>query len=348
MSKAYSIGPITGIVKPRYKVLSTILGEDFNPKHGLDVYIDLNTLVSALASSQKFQNSLPFSENVEIDIISGILMILKHWKDFTKKWEDVRIIMFVNDFEMVATAEYDTLNSYLFPYVNKFRQDRYKQFVYYWTEAIKKVEVILKYVPHSYIIRCTRFDSYVIPNILDDYTKNNRQRIVISGNVFMTNYLGMKNTKMIYSKYKHTGMCQMADPNMIVQSVTKIDDDIMSTFIKNKVFYNMLLTIVGDFDRGIIGLTHVGLTSFATDLLRSVEKREIPEDPRSIESVLAAVDEAFHDYLKKSYPLVDIDTHSMLVPKSQLEKVKAKMIDLYDIDGLRSLSIDGLNLLELL
>lgn len=348
MGKSYSIGPLTGIIKPRYKVISTILGEDFVPKHGVDIYIDLNTLVKSLASSQKFQNSLPFAENVEVDIISGVLMVVKHWKDFSRKWDDVRIIMFVNDFDIVATAEHDALNSYLVPFVNKFNQDRYKQFTYYWTEALKRVEVILKYVPNAYLIRCNRFDSYVVPNILDDYKKNGRHRIIISGNSFMTNYCYMKNTHVIYSRYRNTGMSQLSDPLMIVQSITKIDDDVMSTFIKNKVFYNMLNTIVGDFDRGIIGLTQIGMTSFATNLLRSVEKREIPEDPKSIESVLPAVDKAFHDYLKKSYPLVDIETHSMMIPQSQIEKVKSSMIDLYDIDGLRSLSIDGLNLLELL
>jgi hypothetical protein len=31
-----------------------------------------------------------------------------------------------------------------------------------------------------------------------------------------------------------------------------------------------------------------------------------------------------------------------------VEKVKSNLVDLYDIDGLRGLSVDGLNLIELL
>ena len=116
----------------------------------------------------------------------------------------------------------------------------------------------------------------------------------------------------------------------------------------NKVFYNLLNAIVGDFDRGLIGLTQLGISKFATTLLRAVEKRDIPNDPKSIETVLPIIDEAYHTYLKQSYPLVDIESHTQMIPMSMIEKVKSSMIDLYDIDGLSSFSIQGLNLLELL
>ena len=60
------------------------------------------------------------------------------------------------------------------------------------------------------------------------------------------------------------------------------------------------------------------------------------------------IDKAYHDYVMKSYPLVDIESHSKMIPQSCIQNLKSTMIDLVDIDGLRSLSIDGLNLLELL
>lgn len=350
--KGYSIGPLTGSLKPRYRVITTMIGGDagdyYFPINGIDIFLDLNTLISSMSSSQKFLNSLPFAEDVEKDIISSVLMIVKHWKDFTKRWDDKRIFLIFNDFEMGLLSEQSVLKSYLVPYVNKFTNDRYKQMTYYWNEAIKRVGIILKYIPKTYLIRCDRFDSFVIPNIIDDYSTNERERLVVTGNPLMTNYGYMPNCKVIYSQYRKTGMCQLSDPRMIVQSLTKIDDDIMNTFVKNKVFYNLLNTIIGDYDRGIIGLTQLGMSSFASNLLRAIEKRDIPENPTSIESVLPAVDKAFHDYLRKSYPLVDIDSHSMLIQQSRIEKVKSEMVDLYDIDGLRSLSIDGLNLLELL
>jgi len=347
-NKGYPTGILTGSLKPKYKVITTILGDNFNPVDGVDIFIDLNTFVTTLSTSRKFLNSLPFSENVESDIISSILMIVKHWKDYIRKWDNSRIFLFVNDFEMGMLAEQEILKSYLIPYVNKFSSDQYKQLTYYWNESIKRVEIILKYVPNSYLIRCNRFDSYVIPNIIDDYENNNRHRIIITGNSFMTNYCYMKNTHIIYSRYKHTGMCQMSDPLMIVQTITKIDEDVMSAFIKNKVFYNLLNSIIGDFDRGIIGLTQLGMSCFATNLLRAVEKRDIPENPESIESVLPAIDKSYHDYLRKTYPLVDIKTHSMMIPQSLIEKVKSSIIDIYDIDSLAKISVNGLNLLELM
>lgn len=344
----YSCGPLTGALKPKYKVISAILGDGFNPEKGIDVFIDLNTFVSALSTSRKFMNSLPFSEDVEVDIVSSLLSTVKHWRDYCRRWENSRIILFVNDFDITPLPEQEHLKSYLVPYVNKFQHDRFKQLTYYWNESIKRVCIVLNYIPNTYCIRCNRFDSYIIPNILDDYDKNGRHRLIVTGNPFMTNYTYMKNTHVIYSRYKHMGMCQLSDPLMIVQSITKIDEDIMGTFIQNKVFYNMLSAIVGDFDRGIMGLTQMGISRFATDLLRSVEKHQIPNKPLSIETVLPAVDKSYHDYLVKSYPLIDIEKHSMLIPQSQIEKVKSDMVDLYDIDGLRSLSIKGLNLIELL
>lgn len=345
----YSIGPIIGsLMKPKYRIINTVLGEDFNPGKGIDVFIDLNTLISALSSAQKFMRELPFSENVETDIISNVLYMVKHWKDFMKKYENYRIFLIYNSFEMTMLSEQETLKSYLLPYVHKFENDRFKQFVYYWNESMKRVGIILKYIPNVYLLCTNRFDSFVVPNVVDDYKTNGRKRLILTGNPLMTNYTYMENTYVMYTRYRRNAPCQISDPLMIVQSVTSVDDDIMTTFIKNKVFYNLMNSIVGDFDRGIIGLSQLGISTFATNLLRSVERREIPDNPKSIESVMGVIQPMYHDYIKTSYPLVDIDSHSRLIKPSQLEKLKSDMVDVIDIDGLHSISIEGLNLLELL
>ena len=99
---------------------------------------------------------------------------------------------------------------------------------------------------------------------------------------------------------------------------------------------------------GIIGLSQMGITSFATDLLRAVEKHEIPHNPMNVESVINVIQPQFQPYVKQAYPLIDIPTHASMVKQSNIERLKATMIDQIDIDGLQSLSIDGLNLLELL
>ena len=158
----------------------------------------------------------------------------------------------------------------------------------------------------------------------------------------------MKNTHIIYSRYRVTGMCQLSDPIMIVQALSKIDEPIMETFTKNKLFYNLLSAIVGDKMRGLIGLTQMGITSFADTLLRSVEKRDIPADPKSLDVVLPVIKKDYHDYLKQVYPLIDIESHTQMIPLSYITELKSEMIDLYDIDSLRAITGKDLNLLELL
>lgn len=341
-------GMCCGVLKPKFRVISTALGEDFNPTEGVDFFLDLNTVVSVLSGSNKFMTKLPFAENVEMHIISNILGILLHWKKFARNQNDARFFLIVNDADISALAEKDTMKSYLTPYVNKMSKERNKQFVYYWNEAIKRIEIILKYIPSSYFIKCDKFDSYVVPNIMDDYEHSGRHRVIVTGNSFFTNYIYMKNAHIIYSRYNGFKVQQLFDPIMIVQSVSKIDEDIMSTFIKNRVFYNILSEIIGDFDRGIIGLTQLGLSTFAADLLRAVERHEVPENPSSVESVLPVLKPTFHDYLRKAYPLVDIPSHTNLLKPSMIEKVKSDLVDLYDIDGLSKIQVENMNLLELL
>jgi hypothetical protein len=341
-------GMCCGVLKPKFRVISTALGEDFNPVEGVDFFLDLNTVVSVLSGSNKFMTKLPFAENVEMHIISNILGILLHWKKFARNQNDARFFLMVNDTDISALAEKDTMKSYLTPYVNKMSKERNKQFVYYWNEAIKRVEIILKYIPSSYFVRCDKFDSYVVPNIMDDYEHSGRHRVIVTGNSFFTNYVYMKNAHLIYSRYNGFKVQQLFDPIMIVQSVSKIDEEIMSTFIKNRVFYNILSEIIGDFDRGIIGLTQLGLSTFAADLLRAVERHEVPENPSSVESVLPVLKPTFHDYLRKAYPLVDIPSHTNLLKPSMIEKVKSDLVDLYDIDSLSKIQIEGMSLLELL
>lgn len=346
--KDFDMGPLFGMLKPKFRVISTALGEEFNPAEGVDFFFDLNSIVTALANSNKFLSKLPFSDGCEMDIISNTLGILLHWKKFARNLSDVRYFIIVNDMDISALAEKDAIKNYLTPFVKKMSGERYKQFVYYWNEAIKRVEIILKYVPSSYFVKCDKFDSYVVPNIMWDYEHTNRHRVIVTSNPFFTNYVYMKNAHIIYSRYNGYKINQLFEPAMIVQAVSKIDEDVMTTFIKNRVFYNILSEIIGDFDRGIIGLTQLGLSTFAADLLRAVERHEVPENPSSIESVLPVIKPTFHDYLRRAYPLVDIPSHTNMIKPSMIEKVKSNLVDLYDIDGLSQINVDGMNLLELL
>lgn len=343
--KGFSTGILSGSLKPKYRVINSILGENFNPR-GLDVFIDLNTLITNMSTSQKFMSSLPFAQDVEKDIIATLLFTFKHWKDFTRKYEDVRIFMIANDLDMEGLDESSTMKSYLIPMVNKYRQDRYADFKKYWNAAIKKVSVILKYIPNAYFINCDRFDSFVFPELISNSAE--RYKIIISSSSLMTNYTYIPHSYVLFSRYTNQGMTQLSDPIMIVQNISKIDDPIMNTFTQNRVFYNLLNAIIGDFERGIIGLSQMGITSFATELLRAVERSEIPSNPLNVESVMGVIRPQFQTYVKQAYPLIDITSHASLIKQSNIEKVKATMIDQVDIDGLQSLSIEGLNLLELM
>lgn len=345
-----SSGPITGTLKARYKIISTILGELYDAPKGVDIFIDFDTFIKSLASYQKYLNYLPFSgPEVEVDLMSSFLTTLNHWKNFAKKWDHVRIIGIMNSFEPKNLAERKHLKTYLVPYENKMKNEKLTQFKYYMEEAVKKTQAILKYVPNMYLISSSEFDSLMIPNILDNYEKSGRKRIIITGNSLMTGYHMIPNTKVIYSRFKRNGSQQISDPIQIVQAITKVDeDDVVSEFTKNKVFYNLLNVIVGDFDRAILGLTQIGITTFAYNLLRGVEQGKIRNDPKSVESVLPIIDKVYHDYVIKNYPLVDIESHTKMIPQSAIQNMKADMIDLVDIDGLQKYSIDGLNLLELL
>lgn len=349
-TKPVSCGPISGLLKTRYKVASTNLGELYMPTKGLDIFVDFNSFIHSLGRYRKYQNYLPFAgPEVEIDLISGFLSTLHHWKNFAKKWDNVRIIGFWNSFEMKERiAERKQLKSYLVPYVNYYSAQQYQQYVYYVKQAIERVQAILTYVPNMYMITCDEYDSFVLPNVLEDYERTGRKRIIVSACPLMTAYQYTPMSKVIFAKYKRAMYTHLTDPIMIVQSITKVDDEIVSEFAKNRVFYNLLNAITGDYERGIIGLTQMAITSFAYTLLRGVEQNKIPSNPQSVESTLPVIDPVFHDYVKKSYPLVDVDLHTAMVPQSAIANTKSKMIDLVDIDGLRALSIDGLNLLELL
>lgn len=343
----YTLGRLCAVIKPKYKVISTILGEDFRPTHGLDIFLDLNSVVEATLSSQKYLSSMMFASDVEEDMVSSILYIVKHWKDFSRKYEtDIRIFLMVNSFEETEMYEHSQLKSYLAPMKHKYANERLNQLMYYWRDSIKKIKKVMDYIPGCYLIQSDKCDSYVIPNLLDTYTE--RQRIVVSGSSLFTNYHYMNNAKIIYSRYRVTGMAQLSDPIMIVQALSKIDEPIVDTFAKNKVFYNLLSAIIGDKNRGMIGLTQLGITGFAETLLRAVEKRDIPENPQSLDSVLPVINTDYHEYLKQVYPLIDIELHSNMIPESYITELKSNLVDKYEIDKLRGITVKDLNLLELL
>lgn len=343
-----NVGPLTGALKPKYNYISTKFGESIHEIKDVDVFIDLSTLLSSMAGYKKFMQALPFSENVDIDILSSTLMIAKHWRDFCKnKFNNFRIIMFANDPCVEPVNEKAVLSSYLMSYKAKFEKDNFKQLVYYWNKAMKALQGIVNYIPGVYFINVKTFDSYVLPNMLEDYDKENKHRIIVSGSLIYSNYVYKKNTKVFYARLTRNGITHLDNACEIAHSATSVDDTTINDFIHNKVFYALIQAIIGDVDRGFLGVTTIGLNRFATNLLRAIEKRDIPQDPESIETVLPIIDKTVQDYIRKVYPLIELDKHCSLIKKSVIEKIKTEMVDIYDDDKLGSISIDGLNLLEL-
>lgn len=348
-SKAYSSGILSGALKPKYKLISNLLGgEDFNPEPGVDIFIDLNTFVSALYTSKKYLASLAFADDAEADIVASLVGIALHWKNFSRKWDDVKIYMVMNGYDSPICCEQDLIKSYLLPYKNKMNDSTKEQVKYYLTAAIKLTQQVFTFIPNLYLVTCKSFDSLVFPNVVKSYDIHKRKRIIISGSNLMTGYMFEPNTRVILTKCRHDGIAQIYDPLAVTKSISQINDDVMEVFTKNKVFYNMLNIIIGDFDRGIMGMNGMGISRFATELLRNYEKGLIPQKPKSCDVVLSMFEPMYHQYIEKAYPLVDIKSHSDLVKPSAIEKIKSEqLVDKVDIDGLRQYSIAGINLLEL-
>lgn len=346
--KHYPSGKLSGMVKPKYMVINNLLGDDFDASHGVDIFIDINTFIGSMLSSKNYLGAIAFNEDAIGDIVSSFIHIALHWKNFSRKWDDVKIFMIMNDYESPTCCEQRHVKSYLHPYKDNVNSERYDTVRYYLTEAISLTQKVLQFIPNIYLIKCKDFDSLVFPSVIKGYDINNRKRIIVTGHNMFTGYMFENNCRVIYSKCRYNGISQVYDPQMIASSISKIDDDIISVFVQNKVFYNLLNVIVGDFDRGILGISGIGISRIASDIIRSVEKGTIPTNPKSVNSVLSVIDKSYHSYIEQSYPLVDIKTHSDMVKQSSIETIKSEqMIDNIDIDGLRQFSIDGVNLLEL-
>ena len=347
----YSSGILSGLLKPKYAIIKNLLGDDYDSSHGVDIFIDLNTFVSAMCSSMKYLSSLALLSNEtdgEADIVSSLIHIILHWKNFSRRWDDTRIFLLMNDIDSTSCYEQQYLKSYLSAYRYKMSNSNKATLRYYLSEAVKLTQKVLQFVPNSYLITTDKCDALVIPKLIDDYENNDRHRIIVSGNNMYTGYMFEKNTKLIFSKCRHNGISQVYDPLMVAQSISKIDDDIINVFLTNKVYYNILNIIIGDPDRAILGTTNLGTTRIATTLLRNLDKNIIPKNPKTIDTVIDSIDEQLRQYVLQSYPLVDIKLHSDMIPMSYIEKIKSEqMIDKIDIDGLSSFNIDGVNLIEL-
>lgn len=342
MAQQFDIGPIVGMfLKPRYATINSFVWDitEFETSFtGLDIFIDLNTMVTKLSTAPKFLNMLPYAQDgtIERALIVNILSVVKHWKDYSRKAEGSRVFLIVNDLDMKPNIpERKVLNNYLKSYTNQFTNDNagpLATFAYYWNSALSIVEKILQYVPGIYLLKCDLFDAYVAPKI---FSTPERYKIIISESQLFSMYALEPRTKFILTQFKS----QLSDPAMIVKSITKIDADIMDTFVKNKVFFAMLHAILGNRDRGLIGTGGVSMSAFATNLMRAYERNDITQDPKSIESVLSVVDnEHIRKYLTTTFPLIDLDKHAAMIPQSSIEKIKATMIDMYDVDGLSTLS----------
>lgn len=344
-------GPLTGMVKPKFAIIDAALkNNSYDNTSDLHVYVDLTDIIYRTLKHSKLINEMQFSEteqkNFDIIMAADILRIFHHWLLYiNKRGVSGKVVMIMNGYDMTKVVESEQSKLYL---INHRSRMANSSIVHkYWKSAISIVKKLVDYIPNCYFVDTNEFDAYTVPYILDNDNKSCHKLIMTSAPIFTT-YNMLPEYTVIVSKIRKSGIIHQFDNTEIIQSLTHVDEPMMSAFSRNRVFYNIILGIVGDESRSLLSIQiQISIMTLATNLLRNIEKGVISDRTQSVETVYSLMDERCTEYIKKVYPLIDLEQHSLMIKPSMIEKIKAGMIDIYDLEGCPQVQLGDLNLMEL-
>ena len=251
-------GPLTGMVKPKFAIIDTALkASSYDNLSDLHIYVDLTGIIYKTFKHSKLITEMQYTDindNNSLDIVmaADILKILSHWLLYLNKRNvNGKIVLMMNGYDLDEMVEHSVYNMYMKTHMSKMNNGSIAH--KFWKSAISIVKQLIDYIPNCYLVDKCDFDVYVLPHLLDGNYGNCHTLIMSTEPIFST-YSMLPNHTVIISKIRKIGIIHQFDNVEIIQSLTHVNEPTMSAFVKNPVFYNTMIGIIGDENRGLMSI----------------------------------------------------------------------------------------------
>lgn len=269
-------------MKMRYTELDEVLTSRsfLRPTDKVNVFINLESIYKNISLVQDLEQKIFLQKDFKTIIISNILNLAAHYKHFfVANHMDVRIYLYQTDFKSDNFSQRRYNEDFRTYYLIKFNQN--PKFSYFTDllkdEILDELKIYCTFIPRVYFINSYNIEGSVIPDVIasDD---SSRKNIIIGNDIFESQYSFKQNFMYIYI-WKNMGKsCVLKDPYDYLSSLFKKSrDDIKNNYgyLNNFGIYASLLSVIGNRDRSIDGVSGIGPVKLASNINELINKNII-------------------------------------------------------------------------
>ena len=272
------------ILKMRYKDYDdSLTSKNFLfPNDKVNVFINLETVFKNLSMIYDLEKKIMTYKDFEILIVSNILNLAAHYKRFiAANLPDHRIYIYHTDLcsesDMFHQSQYnEDFRSY---YLMKFNKN--PKFILL-SEKLKEsilpeVKTLCEFIPNLYYISSSNIEGSLIPYVIAESDKS-RKNLIIGGDLYDTQYSIIPNFVNHYINRTYNKNNILSNVNEYLKELFNNDDNYLNNgldIFNNYNLYCTLISILGDKQRSIDGITGYGPKTLKNDLDKAISKNII-------------------------------------------------------------------------
>jgi DNA-binding ferritin-like protein (Dps family) len=203
--------------------------------------------------------------------------------------------------------------------------------------VVPEIRTILSFVPDCYFLESKKFDSSVIPLIVDEASPE-RSSVIITSDVFDTLYLMEKNFVTLYIKRRYANLTIISDVEAAVQSIITGVDAFQLTTFNEDMYFKLLLSVKGSKIRNIQSAKGFGYGKFIKLVNDAIGSGSILRDFKSIDSIIDIFPEKYREDIRTAYKCTDIRFQFSLLTDADKKMILDQIIDLSDIQSVENLN----------
>ncbi len=310
------------------------------PGDKVNVFINAESVLKNLFMQRGLTDMVTFhKQKVVIEMESAIINLMASYRSYFNKEKCIPKMYFYftelgDSPQQMASYNKD----YRTFYRNKYLQDpHFSKMGELMRDVITpEVKLILTYVPDCYFITSKSFDGSVIPQVIAGF--DDSKNVIVTGDIFDTLYMFDPNFMVIYIKRRFQYFAVTSSIPETVPTIIKNESIFDMSIFNSELYYRLLLSIHGSKIRNIKSAKGFGYGRFMKILQAGLDQGNVLRDFESIGSIIDMFPEKYREDIKSAFQCTSIDTQYGLLSNTDIESIKAQIIDKVDINSVEALN----------
>ena len=343
--------PGLGIAAGAWMLKWDQLSQHLRPFEGVrdcvHVYLNFECILKNLTTYKRLGELITYyRQDVVLELESSIINLLAHYRGyFLRQYKEVNVYFYYTDLESDLEQEMTSFNKYYRSYYkNRYLSNpQFRDMSDLLLHVIlPEIALILSYLPGCYFVRSKGFDSSVVPALLADMANTEKGKtidhVVISGDVFDSQYLFRPEFQMVYIKrrFQHFGVSSTVSDT--VTSIVKNESPFDLAIFNSELYFKLLLSIKGSKIRNIKSAKGFGYGKFMNLLKEGLERGIVLRDFSSIGSITELFPTKYREDIVQAFRCINLDTQIAMTNEADRESIQGQLIDKSDIESVQKLN----------